>query len=748
MKKMKKVLSGILVCMMMLTLLCIPTAFATEQNADQSVIYEFDAETNLPSVFSHMGGANAGAIAMGNGVLKVTSKASQTAWLRINISDWMGASRKKGILTYSFDYKAEVADVTTHIMVGSTSSGSGHYLAGLQQNRLLGYNGTTGKDSTEWKELSSTENPRRVMLIFNYLNETFSCSMGGKTVSHPFSYYADKTANEQTYTFEDADKFVLYFRTAPSADYNYYIDNFKAEYTENLTYDFYKLTEVPKIFSMMGIGGAVNVVGDALNVTTNAGATESLKVDISDFAVESDKKGILTYSFDYKADTADVTTHIMVGTNSVLTGHVLAGLQQNRLSGHNGTTDSASTEWKELSSTESPRRVVVTFNFLTETFSCSMGGKTVNYPFSYYADKINENKTYTFDDADKYVLYFRTWCKNGYSYNIDNFKVEYTEPAEKFTVKEFAFDNAVVTAGATSTLNYNVVNNHRGNDKVLLVSGVFEDNLLLNCQTRILEFTASNYVADGSLSVNIPADADISKLRVKAFLWENETYKPIIPSAYESANVNPTVHILGDSIYADYTDERYIQNAPDYGIGQALEETGIKVNNKAIPGASTNAWEGNMDSVLTEIEKGDYILISFCHNDQKVVDMDIETYKANILKIANAVKGKGGIPVFITSIPRYLWDNGELKTTHTTEKGNYIQTMIDAGAENGIPVINLNAHLRELYTAEGTNTTSYIDFYSQAEGESLDTTHLSEKGAFYCANWLISQFEAMGFPFV
>ncbi len=178
-----------------------------------------------------------------------------------------------------------------------------------------------------------------------------------------------------------------------------------------------------------------------------------------------------------------------------------------------------------------------------------------------------------------------------------------------------------------------------------------------------------------------------------------------------------------------------------------MKDAEIKVNNKAIPGASTNAWDGNMNSVLTEIEKGDYVLISFCHNDQKV--MTTQEYSTNIVKIATEVKAEGGIPVFITAIPRYQWnEDGTLKTTHTTENGNYIQAMIDAGTENNIPVINLNAHLRELYTAEGTTSATYEHYYSKAEGESLDRTHLSETGAKYCASWLMGQFESMGYPFV
>ncbi len=550
MKKMfKKSISVILTVMMVVLSFPCLMAQAAEQNVDKCVIYEFDADTTVPAIFSRLG--SGGEIKIENGELQVTTNAGQTEYLKIDISDWAGAARKKGILTYSFDYKADVADVSTNIMVGSNSSNTGHYLAGLQQNRLLGYNGTTDNASIEWNTISSTESLRRVTLTFDFSNETFSCSMGGKTVSHPFDYYADKTANEKTYKFNDADKFVLYFRTYRATDYSYSIDNFKAEYTENLTYDFYKLTEVPEIFSRLGGGGAVNIADDALNVTTNAGATESLKVDISDFAGESDKKGILTYSFDYKTDTAGVTTHIMVGSNIMGTGHVLAGLQQNHLLGYNGTTDSESTEWNTLGSTESPRRVVVTFNFLTKNFSCSVDGKTVSHPFDYYADKTANEKTYKFNDADKFVLYLRTWCANEYTYSIDNFKVEYEEPTEKFTVNEFAFDNTAITQGAVITANYDIENNYKSNEDLLLILGVYEGERFVDCNIANLNFTSENNAVKGSADITIADDVDVSQLNVRAFLWEKNTYKPVVPNLRSDANADPTVHIVGDSIYAD-----------------------------------------------------------------------------------------------------------------------------------------------------------------------------------------------------
>ncbi len=239
---------------------------------------------------------------------------------------------------------------------------------------------------------------------------------------------------------------------------------------------------------------------------------------------------------------------------------------------------------------------------------------------------------------------------------------------------------------------------------------------------------------------------------IKYFVWEDGTLMPV-QKVREVSPEKPTIHIVAASTYSDYTLDAYKGLQPDYGIGQALSvicaKTDININNKAHPGSKTESWyeEGRLDALLKDVKQGDYVIISLCHNDQKYIDA-VE-YKANLIRIANDVKEQGGIPILVTAVPRYLWnDDGTLKVTHTTENGNYVQTLIDAGTENNIPVINMNAHLRELFTAEGTTSTTYEYFYSQKEGESLDTTHLSEDGAMYCANWLISEFKEMGFPFV
>jgi hypothetical protein len=208
----------------------IQTSFGAEQ-IEKSVNYNFDADESVPSIFKMVG--KGGALNIENNLLKITTNAGATETLKIDISDWSGSSRKKGLLTYSFDYKSEIDNVTTSIMVGTNSTKSGNMLAALTKTRLLGYDGAQTQAVNEWLSVGDTNGFHRVVLQFDFAQKMYTCSMGGKTVSHSFDYFADKTADEKIYNCDVADKFILYFRTYyKDSAYNYYLDNFKAEYTE------------------------------------------------------------------------------------------------------------------------------------------------------------------------------------------------------------------------------------------------------------------------------------------------------------------------------------------------------------------------------------------------------------------------------------------------------------------------------------------------------------------------------------
>lgn len=283
--------------------------------------------------------------------------------------------------------------------------------------------------------------------------------------------------------------------------------------------------------------------------------------------------------------------------------------------------------------------------------------------------------------------------------------------------------------------------NNSSNDDITFYAAVYEGGRLQSVK--------SVPVTDGTKTLDIQVNENSE---IKYFVWENDTFMPIQPTR-EVTPENPTVHIIADSIYADYSSDAYKSSQPDYGIGQAmsviLAGTDINVNNKAHPGSKVPFWyeSGRFDSLLSDMKQGDYLLISLCHNDQKYAL--INEFKTNITRVANEAKEQGVIPFFVTAIPRYTWNsNGELNYSHTRDGQNYVQAVIDVANELNAPLIDMNAHLREVYTAEGTTQTTYEHWYSLKEGENLDRTHLSEEGAMYCANWLLGEMKALEFPFV
>src|SRR3982750_2750588 len=83
-----------------------------------------------------------------------------------------------------------------------------------------------------------------------------------------------------------------------------------------------------------------------------------------------------------------------------------------------------------------------------------------------------------------------------------------------------------------------------------------------------------------------------------------------------------TVYLIGDSTMADKPDP---EHNPERGWGQALPQfldDGVAVENHAVNGRGTKSFiaEGRWDSVRTRLQRGDFVIMQFGHNDQKVED--------------------------------------------------------------------------------------------------------------------------------
>ena len=175
----------------------------------------------------------------------------------------------------------------------------------------------------------------------------------------------------------------------------------------------------------------------------------------------------------------------------------------------------------------------------------------------------------------------------------------------------------------------------------------------------------------------------------------------------------PTLWIVGDSTLNS--------NAPLRGWGQDLAQffdlRKINVVNRAIGGRSSRTfqYEGRWDKIMSEIKKGDFVILQFGHNDVGKYDDPAakdrpslhsegeETAEATRLdgkkeivhsfgwymrKYGNDVREKGGTMIFCSMVPHKDWDaSGHIIRK---EREQWVKWTADAAIATHAAYIDLN----------------------------------------------------------
>lgn len=188
------------------------------------------------------------------------------------------------------------------------------------------------------------------------------------------------------------------------------------------------------------------------------------------------------------------------------------------------------------------------------------------------------------------------------------------------------------------------------------------------------------------------------------------------------------IWMIGDSTMAVKKAERY----PESGWGVALSDLvseKAKVHNHAASGRSTLSFikEGRWKSVSDSLQKGDYVIIQFGHNDEKAEEKlytePFGSFKANMKKFIEETKGKGAIPIVCSSIVRRSFDSsGKLIDTH----GDYIRAAKEVAKETKTNYIDMELLTRKMVVEMGPDKSKEIYNFI---GKRKDSTHLNVKGA-------------------
>lgn len=203
--------------------------------------------------------------------------------------------------------------------------------------------------------------------------------------------------------------------------------------------------------------------------------------------------------------------------------------------------------------------------------------------------------------------------------------------------------------------------------------------------------------------------------------------------------------LAGDSTMAD----KPLNGYPEHGWGMVLPSyfnDNVIIENHARNGRSTRTFisEGRWDFMMSRINKGDFVVIQFGHNDQSIQKVDRytapEDYKNNLRKFVTEVRAKSAIPILCTSLERRKFDD---KGNFVDQHGNYPNFVREVAKEMDVFLVDMQHSSMDLIISKGVETSKAM-FIHLAPGEhekfpegKEDNTHFRPAGAMEMARLFI-----------
>jgi DNA sulfur modification protein DndE len=207
-----------------------------------------------------------------------------------------------------------------------------------------------------------------------------------------------------------------------------------------------------------------------------------------------------------------------------------------------------------------------------------------------------------------------------------------------------------------------------------------------------------------------------------------------------------TIFLCGDSTMAD----KLPVDKPETGWGMVLSDyfnEAVQVQNHAVNGRSTKSFinEGRWQKVISQVKKGDWVLIQFGHNDAKVSDTTkyapAQTiYRQNLIRFINETRTKGGNPVLITTVMRRKFDaDGLFVDTHA----DYPSVTKEVATLLQVPLIDLHAKSQRVIEQHGVEGSKSLfmhyvgGIFTKFPKGIIDDTHFSRYGAEIMASLVV-----------
>ncbi len=245
--------------------------------------------------------------------------------------------------------------------------------------------------------------------------------------------------------------------------------------------------------------------------------------------------------------------------------------------------------------------------------------------------------------------------------------------------------------------------------------------------------------------------------------WQNNCYnQPVYPSFYYAGDMDfgqvlpqltarPTLWLAGDSIMQSYDGQEapltgWGQQLAGFGVGSAVCSVsrregcsfpqerrytlpGLVIDNCAMAGRSSRTFreEGRLDDIAANLRPGDYLVVSFGHNDASADKPEryvpAADFAASLAAYLEAARAHGATCIFASPVAMRVFD-GEGRCAPSF--GEYRAAMRAFAQENGAPFLDLGAETAAANTAVGAERCK--SRYMWADGR-RDDAHLQAAGA-------------------
>ena len=214
-----------------------------------------------------------------------------------------------------------------------------------------------------------------------------------------------------------------------------------------------------------------------------------------------------------------------------------------------------------------------------------------------------------------------------------------------------------------------------------------------------------------------------------------------------------TVFLCGNSTVVDQEEE------PWASWGQMITRwfgPQVAIANFAESGLSCTTFlaQLRLDKILSQLKKGDFVIVEFGHNDEKekkAGDGAWYSYSRNLKIFVDRVRAAGGNIIFCTPTARRSFDdNGHIINTH----GDYPEAMKTVAQREQVPVINLTQMSTTFYETLGVEGSKKAlvhypaNTFANQDKPLADNTHFNPYGAWEIAKMVVMGLKQINSPLV